>query len=755
MTRPAAAQTTRRRGAPPHDLMRTAIGYCESGRLEYVSATQCRMRIAHTVEDDASWWYLDLEDYRLPATRVAKSCTLADDSYLGVATVLAIDAYLDTAGQEKATHKTVATVASTIAKIWEWGRLRGLYRPEDWTSAHFRLLEAALTEGRWSHALNARQRVEALLKQKPVATEIARLGKTFSVHEHTQVLLATNMSSQELSCARAAIHRYVEPEEPTEGWKDDRPPSRPTYTWLVQVFWAANLLVRVPAPYGFRITPFPDPAKRAKKLAVPNARTPTLSVDQAVALLIHSHKYVNERTDSIVALVREVGRVAHQAKQLRGGRRKKQNLAEELWRQSAITQHAEEFLGIRITLSSREMPGSDKVTVPALVDSLMTAGVIQIAGMNARRKGEITHKKLGLKRDALSIMNAELGVYEGTFYIEKTLKSYAEYFVNKATYDAFTSLKRLEEAQLEVEQLLTGRSRDAASLDHSMFWRRSFVFSRCELRPRTWFEFSLIRSGSSVRFVEEALGRDHGLKGTSAHIFRRFYAIIYLYRFEHGGLIAVRYQLAHWNCETTRQYVTDAMIQTLEARIPVEMRRAQDDVRSAIASEWAEIDAEIEKVGDEKLMQMILSLLGQTPASGGFPRIVERLHRRLTADLDYSSMDVARQAAVLHRKLKARRHSISPLPQGDCLAGSSPARAAKCSKEGKRGPSPENATASTCAACAYSWTTVGHLEGQKMDMKLLDDEIASVLPDTPLARQFAAERQNLQKAIWLHEERLL
>jgi hypothetical protein len=42
-----------------------------------------------------------------------------------------------------------------------------------------------------------------------------------------------------------------------------------------------------------------------------------------------------------------------------------------------------------------------------------------------------------------------------------------------------------------------------------------------------------------------------------------------------------------------------------------------------------------------------------------------------------------------------------------------------------------------------------------MDMKLLDDEIASVLPDTPLARQFASERQNLQKAIWLHEERLL
>ena len=126
MTKPAVVRSSSRREPPAHDLMRTALGYSESGRLDYVSPSQCRMRISHTIEGDSEWWYLKLQDYRLPATRLAKGCTLAEDSYLGVATVLAIDAYLGTAGDEKATHRTVATTTSTIAKIWEWGRFRGL-----------------------------------------------------------------------------------------------------------------------------------------------------------------------------------------------------------------------------------------------------------------------------------------------------------------------------------------------------------------------------------------------------------------------------------------------------------------------------------------------------------------------------------------------------------------------------------------------------------------------------------------------------
>jgi len=734
------------------DMMRAALAMCESGRLEYVSATCCRMRIAHTAPGDTEWWVLDLTNYRLPATRLTRGCSLAHERRLAVSTILAADAYLCKAGHEKATHRTLSTTVSTIAKIWEWGRLNGIYRPEDWTTAHFRQLELELAEGKWSRALQARDRVLALLATKPDPKAIGRTDAGFAIRRGISQLLGTNQGSQELSCARQSIHRYVQAERPPGGWDSDIEPKKPTTTWLVQAFWSANLLVRVPTPYAFKVTPFPEPLERAKKLAKPNSRTKTLSVEQAVGLLLHARKYIHEYTDVVVDLVREVGRIAQVVETTKRGKNRSVDLAKELWCTSSARAKAESTLGVQVVLSTRAAPLL--TTVPGLVDNLMTAAVILIAGLNARRKHEVTHRTLGLKRDAMGVVNEELEVYEGTFYIEKTLQSYAPYFVNRSSYDAFLALRRLEEAQLEVERLLTGRTRSGEDLNHSMFWARKYAFSRKAFMSRVWFEFSLDRKGSATGFCREALGPDNELNGSSAHIFRRFYAIIFFYRFEHGGLLALRYQLAHFNCETTRQYVTDAMIQAAESRIPIEIRRAPDDIRAAIASEWHDIEIELQKVGSEKLGQMILDLLREQRASGGFPRLVARLHRRLMAEVDYSAMDTARRAKYLRLRIEARGHAIRPLPHADCAAGSSPARGARCALPKGSGPAPENATASICSACAYSWTTAGHLAGQRMDLEMLDREIASEPPDTLVAKQRRAERVNLERAIWLHEQRL-
>lgn len=55
------------------------------------------------------------------------------------------------------------------------------------------------------------------------------------------------------------------------------------------------------------------------------------------------------------------------------------------------------------------------------------------------------------------------------------------------------------------------------------------------VKERTEYDLERIRSACIADMTAAAGG---------AHMFRRFYAIIFLYRFEHGGLLALRYQLA-------------------------------------------------------------------------------------------------------------------------------------------------------------------------------------------------------------------
>lgn len=734
------------------DCVQLALSMCESGRLEYVSPTCCRLKMSFTAPDEEEWWNLDLDTYVLPGTALVPPCKLPAEPRLTIATILAIDLYLCSADFAKGTHRTIATMASTIAKIWEWGRLNGIYRPEDWTTAHFRRLEKALAKGRWAVALQAESRVSEFLKTRPDPEVISRSDSGFKIREKMRALLHTNLSTQELSCAKNKVHRYVHPVQPANGWATNRVPSQPTLTWLLQAFWAANLLVNVPAPYRFNVTPYPNPMIRAKKLSKPNERTPTLSVEQAIGLLVHSLKYVYDYSGVIHDLVNEAGRIFSEIEKAKLAKKKRELLRERLWEQSPVRVIAKNRLGIEVSILSRG--GPSEMTIPKLVEMLMSACVVLIAGLNGRRKDEIIHKALGLRRDSIKPINEELQVYEGTFYIEKTLKSYAPYFVNKTTYDAYTALQLLECAQLNQERLHTKEDRNDKSLSHSMFWSRSWAPSTSRLQPRTWFAFTFDRQGAGRAFTAAALGQGLRIAGGGAHVFRRFYAIIYFYRFEHGGLLAIRYQFGHLDCETTKQYVTSAMIQAVEARIPIELRRPPEAVQAAIDDEWHELDKAINDVGNEKLHGVIADFLGGQTFSGGFPRLVERLHRRFMTDIDYSAMDTARQARKLQHRLASRGHALRPLPHADCAAGTSRARGAKCSETKGGGPAPENASAKVCSGCPYSWTSKGHVSGLKMDLEVLNRDIAEVSPDTLIWERRVASRVNLQAAIWLHEKRI-
>jgi hypothetical protein len=216
----------------------------------------------------------------------------------------------------------------------------------------------------------------------------------------------------------------------------------------------------------------------------------------------------------------------------------------------------EEMLGFEVTLMQGRKRGV--VMLHHVVSMLITAAFIVVAVMNARRRDEIRHPKLGLKQGAIREIDRNLGLYEAIFYIEKSFKSYVPFYVNKATYDAFQVLVRLNELHLDAERAVGLPATDSS--EASVFWQRPFRMVDGLSRERIWFEFDQQPQGAAAKFVRYALGEKANGQAVSAHMFRRFYALIFFYRFEHATLQAIAYQLGHLNLGVTRQYVSDASL---------------------------------------------------------------------------------------------------------------------------------------------------------------------------------------------------
>lgn len=750
---PATRKKTRTKPNASHrDLMHEALALCLSDRLVYVGPTAFGIRREHVLPGDDQSKEFDLANYFLPKSRLLEASTLAEDRTLAIATVLAVDSHLLSVGSAKDTHRTVANIVSTLAKLWEWGRLRGLYRPADWKATHFQALSKTLGESRWAGGMQLDTRVKALFRTNPPVELIIRNNseKGATLRESTARLLHTNLSIQELGSVRHELIRNAGSSEES-GPREVR---QPTVSWLVQALRAINQLIRIPSKFAFSVVPYQDPFLQAKKLAIANSRTKTMTIEQAVGMLVHSYDWIQYKAKAAISLIGEVGRIAIQVESGPQNGKARLKLAEELWKESATRVDAESVLGFAVEMVRvNNIHHRGAASVAQVIDCLMSSAFVLIAGLNARRKDEICHRKLGMKRDSMRVINENLGVYEGDFYIMKTLQDYAPYFVNKASYDAFSVLGQIEIAQQKLEAIQIPKD-DLPDSNHSLFWRRSYTVTTGKLTGRVWYQFHTGRSGAGRRFLKDACGDGAELQSTSAHMFRRFYAIIYLYRFEHASLLHLRYQLAHINLDCAQQYVSDAVIALVADRISIGIKKRPEEVRAAIQSEWRDLAQEIKAVGNEKLFDSIRDLTGGGSASGGFPALLLRLQSRLNADVDYSQLDNEAQAKRLASIVARRGHAIRPLLHGDCLAGQSMARKPRCAEAPGGGPEPKNASPEVCSKCSLHWVSKGHLEGQKLDLAMLDQEIASQPAGTVQYDGLILQRSNLQKTIWLHEARI-
>jgi hypothetical protein len=585
-------------------------------------------------------------------------------------------------GEAKSQHSVVAMAVRTLCKLVEYLWLNGIYHIRDATAGHFADLGNTLAEGGWAQALRIESRTKRLLDEQGFATSwISSTNAQFSATNFFREALRTSASGPELFPARAVLANYL-------GWEvSPRERNRSSFSLLLQWFAHCNLLYLIPAKHAITFEPYPNHHATAKLLGRPSARTRNLEVDDAAALLKEGVLCLGSRAESLLELLK---RAHKKGKALEGETQTRRIKEFKAW----LEIEAEPVVRQWGVFPS----GIEGIAyINRCIWSVYASAFTVIAIMNARRRDEVSHRKFGLTLNSMRVVSSELNVYECDFYIEKTYRKRIPFFVNQATFRAWLVLK-------EYNNLFSRIAGDARK-NKSIFW---FLHCGDDGIGKGIHRFTFASdTGPVADFVQRALGSAQSVT-IGAHAFRRFYCLIFFYRYEHGTLQALAFQLRHLDLEAVRQYVTDAWLTFKGNPLPVELTEEKRVARDAFL---AGLDKDLNAVGREKMIQVIEATITGERYAGKFGRLVLKLEAKLASRVDYRGLAHKARPAALADRLISKGYGVEPYVHGDCMAGSGVRRGAKCADRATGVPNKANASPKTCASCAHHRVAKGHITG--------------------------------------------
>jgi integrase len=279
--------------------------------------------------------------------------------------------------------------------------------------------------------------------------------------------------------------------------------------------------------------PFPDGLTAlARDLGQDIDRTPTVPPRQAMELLDRSIRWVMDYADPILTAYERA-----LALRDRDGQDIALASANALAQAPAIPEGPGSPVRLIANIRRR---GADVtgVTVPLAVKYLVLACFIVIAAFTARRLDEVLSIKPGCTRG-----NVRDGHWIRT-YIEKTLQSLDETPCPAVAYAVEHVLERLNRLARTVDP------------DCSLsVWLAVDVNEPRRLRH--------LQPSKDLDGFAELVGVSKLSGGSiwhfTPHQFRRFFAITYVWRYQHGDLGALAHHLRHFNLRMTQRYVTEAI----------------------------------------------------------------------------------------------------------------------------------------------------------------------------------------------------
>jgi hypothetical protein len=530
---------------------------------------------------------------------------------------------------------------------------------------------------------------------------------------------------------------------------------KPSAKTLNTLFGQWNSLARMDGEDEIPFLPFKDPYRLSNQLGKPRGRTKNLGTEQVIKLLRESNLWLHKISPLIIKVVKEISSL--RAKQLDGKTQKEtkhyivNSLYPEKMASSKELNTMEEILEIKI---SRKHPSNieedgDKWTFTDCITALMSACFVVLQIYNARRQAEISDPIIGVsKEEHFRCKDQESSWYQANFYHEK---------------DGGRNWHTINKSSTKALQVLFDLKNSWGGHNHAGL----FIIPRFNINANnemSAFKYSFNKGKDSRytgnNFLDRALDSDVDLvKGS--HIFRRIYAIIYHYQYEHTDLLALCYQLGHIDPEVTEIYVTDLAARETHESLQNKVKLNQSEESSSvllIKTENKALDKIIKEVDTEKTASDILELMmGTNIMAGRYPTFLKRIFKILQKSVKFNQkiqknyqttfdeLSIENQSIEVAKIVSDRGHINRPKPHSNCHRSPDKAKA----HDGPCDPI-------ECRGCAYQDVKQSHLDIMKEDLQNLK-EIANNGQDYMIIERMQATEQakNLDHVITQHERTML
>lgn len=701
----------------------------KSDDLELTSSGDLRVRRNDATHEDSQWHLVQLGGNPLPASPLElRPRSFSDEIEVIASIVLVADRVLKfSTGEAIAQHRVAAFVVATLCKLWEYLWLRGIYTLKDLHSEHFLALARRLASGGWAPCLASRTRAKALFNRNGIDTSWYRTdnGAELSLTAEFRAACRTNATGAELHGARRVAARHLNRRV------KKRVRRRSSASLMLQWLSCINELHFIHQDFACPQLPFENVRNLASTLGRPGQRTKSLDVGFAGSLMTQALTWINRGN----ALIKIAQGIVHFEKIRPAGKHKQEAAFADFLASGPF-----EVIEAWGELPSK-LKGIDRLN--RCFSLFYVACFLSIATFNARRKDEVANRKYGLQRLNIHVISAELRLYQGVFYCAKKSRDWLPFFVNQETFDAWSLLKELQSVFLE--------SKPNSKYQGSLFWR--LPVGRLGFNDRqSWLNFGGDKPVmtdfmllASPLFVE--------IPRLQPHTCRRFYALIFYYRYEDATLQALAFQLDHKDLESARHYVSEGLVNLGGFRLPIALSAEQARHRDEYLADFPEMA----KVRHEKLVSKINEILEGVPTSGKFGALMHKVASKLAARADYAPLRAELRAEKIAKEMEHKGYDLEPFPHADCMAGSAGRTNAKCFDRQSGLAQKERAAPKLCSGCIYSNTVEGHVVNlEKLYARLKEKGSGAPLGEatTVRARAHGARLDDLQEVIALHRRNL-
>lgn len=591
----------------------------------------------------------------------------------------------------------VINALNHVTRFMAWCVRERIYRLDALTKEDTRRFVLALGERGWFDALDIDRRLQDAVRASCFDSD-ARKSLVIRGHRYETVdlgvlsrLAGIPLTVRELPGGlRDTILRAPDELTDFDQFRRQRTWSQSSFE---NCFSAIARLHRLPRCLdGLRFLPFRD----GKAPGRPDGRTPNLPVEEAGRLFSTALTWVYQRAPGVIQLVELWHGSVREAS--------RRYLSDEnvITAVNAALRDAYPAIRDRYGLPDAEInsamkSATDARTLSELVQDLQTAVLVLVATNQARRKNEVLgeDRPYGLYRGCVQLADPFVEAYEIEMYIEKTVRDWRSMSCSRLVLDAVDVLERLRDAwRLPLAGGATRSARDRTDL---LFLQPSYKAVLGNDAPSAYRFVLHSRAFFAEAQVDESFRR--------THVFRRLFAMLYMYRFDHPKLQALSEALYHLDLDCTRIYVTDAAM-VADARRAEELYRRQE--REAAPTE--ELTEAAREYRDHQIHQMLHS----AGTGGPLTRRAQKWARKIALQLELPD-DTKVIEESLREQFDRKDYRPVAFPHGICWATSARhAHRAACGNEGNL--QRQHAGVGICSRCPFHSTSVAFLENLKCEI---------------------------------------